>query len=144
MITLIFLIDIFIKICLWLFIIFWYLAAFTQLVWFYSVHKYWIIKFYLGLRKVTKDMQTHKNPQLRQGPAPFKAAAPKVPTKALPTPGAGVLPDKPPVFARDGKKWIIVSLFVLYILIWKSFHNISELISFSVISIVYLPNYCYL
>ncbi|CAH0727388.1 unnamed protein product, partial [Brenthis ino] len=60
-----------------------------------------------SLRKVTSDMQTHKNPQLRQGPAPFKAAAPKVPTKALPTPGAGVLPDKPPVFARDGKKWII-------------------------------------
>ncbi|XP_026487908.2 adenylyl cyclase-associated protein 1 isoform X2 [Vanessa tameamea] len=59
------------------------------------------------LRKVTSDMQTHKNPQLRQGPAPFKAAAPKVPTKALPTPGAGVLPDKPPVFSRDGKKWII-------------------------------------
>ncbi|XP_050349523.1 adenylyl cyclase-associated protein 1 isoform X2 [Nymphalis io] len=60
-----------------------------------------------ALRKVTSDMQTHKNPQLRQGPAPFKAAAPKVPTKALPTPGAGVLPDKPPVFSRDGKKWII-------------------------------------
>ncbi|CAH2102399.1 unnamed protein product [Euphydryas editha] len=60
-----------------------------------------------SLRKVTSEMQTHKNPQLRQGPAPFKAAAPKVPTKALPTPGAGVLPDKPPVFSRDGKKWLI-------------------------------------
>ncbi|XP_045774643.1 adenylyl cyclase-associated protein 1 isoform X1 [Maniola jurtina] len=58
------------------------------------------------LRKVTSDMQTHKNPQLRQGPAPFKATSPKVPTKALPTPGAGNL-DKPPVFARDGKKWVI-------------------------------------
>ncbi|XP_039753187.1 adenylyl cyclase-associated protein 1 isoform X1 [Pararge aegeria] len=59
------------------------------------------------LRKVTSDMQTHKNPQLRQGPAPFKAAANStVPSKALPTPGAGKL-DKPPVFARDGKKWVI-------------------------------------
>ncbi|CAG9581543.1 unnamed protein product [Danaus chrysippus] len=60
-----------------------------------------------SLRKVTSDMQTHKNPQLRQGPAPFKAPASKAPVKALPTPGAGSLPDKPPVFARDGKKWVI-------------------------------------
>nr|XP_021194008.2 adenylyl cyclase-associated protein 1 isoform X2 [Helicoverpa armigera] len=60
-----------------------------------------------SLRKVTPDMQTHKNPQLRQGPAPFKAApAAKAPVKSLPTPGAGAL-DKPPVFARDGKKWLI-------------------------------------
>ncbi|XP_041974941.1 adenylyl cyclase-associated protein 1 isoform X2 [Aricia agestis] len=59
-----------------------------------------------SLRKVTSDMQTHKNPQLRQGPAPFKAPASNAPAKALPTPGAGNL-DKPPVFARDGKKWLI-------------------------------------
>ncbi|KPJ08725.1 Adenylyl cyclase-associated protein 2 [Papilio machaon] len=62
-----------------------------------------------SLRKVTADMQTHKNPTLRQGPAPFKAAhsAPApAPTKPLPQPGAGQL-DKPPVFARDGKKWLI-------------------------------------
>ncbi|XP_072940620.1 adenylyl cyclase-associated protein 2 isoform X2 [Epargyreus clarus] len=63
------------------------------------------------LRKVTSEMQTHKNPQLRQGPAPYKpaaaAAAPARPAKPLPTPGAGALPDKPPVFARDGKKWLI-------------------------------------
>ncbi|XP_052739262.1 adenylyl cyclase-associated protein 2 [Bicyclus anynana] len=59
-----------------------------------------------SLRKVTSDMQTHKNPQLRQGPAPFKAASSTAPAKALPTPGAGQL-DKPPVFARDGKKWVI-------------------------------------
>ncbi|KAI5635593.1 adenylyl cyclase-associated protein 1 isoform X2 [Phthorimaea operculella] len=60
------------------------------------------------LKKVTSDMQTHKNPQLRTGPAPFKAApAPSKPAKQLPQPGAGALPDKPPVFARDGKKWLI-------------------------------------
>lgn len=60
---------------------------------------------------MTSDMQTHKNPQLRQGPAPFKAAgAPgKGPAKALPQPGAGTFSDKPPVFMRDGKKWLIVS-----------------------------------
>ncbi|XP_045510481.1 adenylyl cyclase-associated protein 2 isoform X3 [Colias croceus] len=59
-----------------------------------------------NLRKVTSDMQTHKNPQLRQGPAPFKAATSRAPAKPLPTPGAGAQ-DKPPVFARDGKKWLI-------------------------------------
>ncbi|XP_022821466.1 adenylyl cyclase-associated protein 1 isoform X1 [Spodoptera litura] len=61
-----------------------------------------------SLRKVTPDMQTHKNPQLRQGPAPFKAApaARAPPGKQLPQPGAGTL-DKPPVFTRDGKKWLI-------------------------------------
>ncbi|XP_038207704.1 adenylyl cyclase-associated protein 1 isoform X2 [Zerene cesonia] len=60
------------------------------------------------LRKVTADMQTHKNPQLRQSPAPFKAAAQpaRAPARPLPAPGAGA-PDKPPVFARDGKKWLI-------------------------------------
>ncbi|XP_047984974.1 adenylyl cyclase-associated protein 1 isoform X2 [Leguminivora glycinivorella] len=58
-----------------------------------------------SLRKVTSDMQTHKNPSLRQGPAPFKAAS-HTPSKALPQPGAGAV-DKPPVFARDGKKWLI-------------------------------------
>lgn len=62
-----------------------------------------------GLRKVTADMQTHKNPHLRQGPAPFKAAGGTGPTKPLPQPGAGAFTDKPPVFARDGKKWLIVS-----------------------------------
>ncbi|RVE40477.1 hypothetical protein evm_014873 [Chilo suppressalis] len=62
-----------------------------------------------NLRKVTSDMQTHKNPQLRTGPAPFKAATRGAPLKQLPQPGAGTLPDKPPVFTRDGKKWLIVS-----------------------------------
>lgn len=52
-------------------------------------------------------MQTHKNPGLRSGPAPFKAppcnTAPATkPVKAPPS-------DKPAVFARDGKKWIVVS-----------------------------------
>ncbi|KAF5292958.1 hypothetical protein FQR65_LT11075 [Abscondita terminalis] len=54
-----------------------------------------------NLKKVTADMQTHKNPTLRTGPAPFK------PTHTI----ASVLPapavDKPPTFQRDGKKWLI-------------------------------------
>lgn len=59
------------------------------------------------LKKVTSEMQTHKNPALRSGPAPFKA-----PTSAS-APMKNVLPanapiDKPPMFTRDGKKWLLV------------------------------------
>ncbi|XP_025830665.1 adenylyl cyclase-associated protein 1-like, partial [Agrilus planipennis] len=56
-----------------------------------------------GLKKVTSEMQTHKNPTLRQGPVPFKP-----PTNVSPVgskPAATV--NKSPVFARDGKKWLI-------------------------------------
>ncbi|KAI4454155.1 adenylyl cyclase-associated protein [Holotrichia oblita] len=53
-----------------------------------------------SLKKVTADMQTHKNPTLRQGPAPFKA-----PQSSIKSVGAPV--DKPPSFVRDGKKWLI-------------------------------------
>lgn len=58
-----------------------------------------------SLKKVTSDMQTHKNTGLRTGPAPFKAPAG---VKA----GGGSagnhsVADKPPVFRREGKKWII-------------------------------------
>lgn len=56
-----------------------------------------------NLKKVTSEMQTHKNPSLRSGPAPFKAPA------ASTTPGKGPIApvNKPPVFTRDGKKWLI-------------------------------------
>ncbi|KAJ6648532.1 Adenylyl cyclase-associated protein 1, partial [Pseudolycoriella hygida] len=63
--------------------------------------------FYQGLKKVTSDMQTHKNTALRAGPAPFKAPV------SLPPPSSRVpapVADKPPVFTRDGKKWLIVSI----------------------------------
>ncbi|XP_032677723.1 adenylyl cyclase-associated protein isoform X2 [Odontomachus brunneus] len=60
-----------------------------------------------NLKKVTSEMQTHKNPSLRAGPAPFKA-----PAIASVTPMKNVLPanapiDKAPVFTRDGKKWLV-------------------------------------
>ena len=56
-------------------------------------------------------MQTHKNPNLRTGPAPFKAP---VVSNNTGSPVKTTLPanapiDKPPVFTRDGKKWIVVS-----------------------------------
>ncbi|XP_077298054.1 adenylyl cyclase-associated protein 1 isoform X2 [Arctopsyche grandis] len=62
-----------------------------------------------NLKKVTADMQTHKNTTLREGPAPFKTpvGAPKPFAKSLPTPGAGQVPTKPPSMVKDGKKWLI-------------------------------------
>lgn len=61
------------------------------------------------MKKVTSEMQTHKNPSLRSGPAPFKA-----PVVSNATPMKNVLPanapiDKPPSLTRDGKKWLVVS-----------------------------------
>lgn len=50
-------------------------------------------------------MQTHKNPGLRSGPAPYKAPSSisnGSATKAVAAPAA-----KPPTFVRDGKKWLI-------------------------------------
>ncbi|XP_054266210.1 adenylyl cyclase-associated protein 1-like isoform X2 [Macrosteles quadrilineatus] len=58
-----------------------------------------------SLKKVTPDMQTHKNPGLRTGPAPFKAAT--APTAQVPSPAKGLASNKPPVFAKDGKKWLV-------------------------------------
>lgn len=60
-----------------------------------------------SLKKVTSEMQTHKNPSLRTGPAPFKTpvVGNAIPTKTVPPANAPI--DKPPVFTRDGKKWLI-------------------------------------
>ncbi|KAH8413198.1 hypothetical protein KR009_008736 [Drosophila setifemur] len=56
-----------------------------------------------GLKKVTGEMQTHKNASLRSGPAPFKT--PTQYGNLAPAPTASA--PKEPVFTRDGKKWII-------------------------------------
>ncbi|XP_030753410.1 adenylyl cyclase-associated protein 2 [Sitophilus oryzae] len=57
-----------------------------------------------NLKKVTSDMQTHKNTALRQGPAPFKPPVASKPVFG----GAQAAPaDKAPVFSHEGKKWLI-------------------------------------
>ena len=77
-----------------------------------------IYVFIIGLKKVTDDMKTHKNPALkaqstvpghRSGPAPFKA--PAGPPKTAPKPASknSPPPTKPPVFELQMKKWVIVS-----------------------------------
>jgi len=57
-----------------------------------------------GLKKVTADMQTHKNPNLRAGatvPADVKSS----PTASGQAPKPQV--TKPPKFALEGKKWTV-------------------------------------
>ena len=63
---------------------------------------------HVGLKKVTDDMKTHKNPALRQGPKPF-APSPKASPVAAPKKAAA--PSRPPKFALEGKKWIVVSTY---------------------------------
>ncbi|XP_046560993.1 adenylyl cyclase-associated protein 1-like [Haliotis rubra] len=60
-----------------------------------------------GLKKVSDDMKTHKNPALRQGPAPFKAVGPP---KPAPKPEAKVAPaavSRPPLTQLQDKKWVV-------------------------------------
>ena len=63
-----------------------------------------------GLRKVTDDMKTYKNPELRASSV-VKASELK---KPAPVPvqkfgGPSAQPVKPPVCALQGKKWVVVS-----------------------------------
>lgn len=58
-----------------------------------------------GLRRVTKDMQTHKNPNLRaNAPIPSSSAA-REPVSAGSKPPAAT--NKPPVFELKNKTWMI-------------------------------------
>ncbi|ESO82922.1 hypothetical protein LOTGIDRAFT_109031, partial [Lottia gigantea] len=60
-----------------------------------------------GLKKVTDDMKTHKNPALRQGPAPYKPPLASKPVKG-PSPTKTVIAAKPPVLElQNGKKWLV-------------------------------------
>ncbi|XP_050393449.1 adenylyl cyclase-associated protein 1 isoform X1 [Patella vulgata] len=58
-----------------------------------------------GLKRVTDDMKTHKNPALREGPAPYKPPVTRKPVSA-PTP-AKPATVHPPVTKLEGKKWIV-------------------------------------
>ena len=58
-------------------------------------------------------MKTHKNPALRQGPKPF-VPSPKASPVAAPKSVAAPV-SKPPKFALEAKKWIIVSIFELFL-----------------------------
>jgi adenylyl cyclase-associated protein len=64
-----------------------------------------------GLRKVDKSEMTHKNPSLRAGstvPSTSPSSPPaKKPTK--PTKPQALMGKKPPKFALEGNKWMVVS-----------------------------------
>lgn len=59
------------------------------------------------MKKVTPDMQTHKNQALRTGPAPFKA--PSATPKPIGSPAVNAVSEKPPRLLKEGKKWMVVS-----------------------------------
>jgi len=58
-----------------------------------------------GLKKVTSDMQTHKNPSLREGPKPFVKQS--SPTANRSSPVKQTAPVKPPRFELEGRKWFV-------------------------------------
>ncbi len=60
----------------------------------------------LGLKKVTADMQTHKNPNLRQGGGVPNSTKPAIgPKPGVSKPVQQV--QKPPKLELEGKKWIV-------------------------------------
>lgn len=70
---------------------------------------------YVGLRKVTDNMKTHKNPELRASSV-VKADSIKPTAKAPPKYGSSTATKKPPVLALQGKKWVVVSVLLYYLL----------------------------
>ena len=60
-----------------------------------------------GLKKVTDDMKTHKNPALR-GSSVVKASVKSSSTTTTPKYGAAVAAKKPPKLELQNKKWIVV------------------------------------
>jgi len=58
-----------------------------------------------GLRKVTSDMQTHKNPNLRTGPSPA-VAKPNLATKPAGS-SVSAAPSRPARKELEGKKWMV-------------------------------------
>jgi len=55
-----------------------------------------------GLKKVSSDQMTHKNPALRTGPQPFKPSPQSTPQASR---AAAPPVNKPPKCELDGKKW---------------------------------------
>lgn len=76
--------------------------------------RFWLyceLKSLLGLKKVTSDMQTHKNPTLKtEGPPPPKPPKPSHLNSSSPSPAAPTGTGAAPVLELEGgKKWIVVS-----------------------------------
>ena len=63
----------------------------------------------LGLKKVTKDMQTHKHPELRAG-AVVTAVEKKGEGASAAKPAAAKVEKPPKMELVQDKKWIVVSM----------------------------------
>ena len=78
-----------------------------------------VLIMFAGLRKVTDDQKTHKNPELRGSSVVKDADVNKNKKAAAPAKKAAAPATKPPKLQLDGKKWSCVSLFVLrYLLMY--------------------------
>lgn len=60
-----------------------------------------------SLKKVTSDMQTHKNPNLRSSSTVPAGNAHTGQSAACPRGGPASVPQRPPKFELEGKKWMI-------------------------------------
>ncbi|EDV23164.1 uncharacterized protein TRIADDRAFT_63338 [Trichoplax adhaerens] len=60
-----------------------------------------------GLKKVTNDMKTHKNPALRASGVVSSTSTPGKPAVSPKPAATKPVAKKPPVFRLDGKKWIV-------------------------------------
>ena len=61
-----------------------------------------------GLKKVTNEMKTYKNPALKASSVVKAGDAPK--PSSGPKAAAGPVQKKPPVFQLQGKRWAVVSV----------------------------------
>ena len=68
------------------------------------------LSFFPGLKKVTDDMKTHKNPELRQSSVVKSSDLKPKATSSGPKFGAAATGKKPPKMELQGNKWIVVSV----------------------------------
>ena len=79
-----------------------------------------VLIMFAGLRKVTDDQKTHKNPELRGSSVVKDADVNKNKKAAAPAKKAAAPATKPPKLQLDGKKWSCVSLCALRYLLTYS------------------------
>ena len=79
-----------------------------KVLWQLSYHSLSMHCWCVGLRKVTDDMKTHKNPELRT--SSVVKASEKPAAKAAPKAASAPATKKPPLCQLQGKKWVVVSM----------------------------------
>ena len=77
----------------------------------------------IGLKKVTNDMKTYKNPELRASSVVKASDTAKKPT-ATPKSAAPAV-KKPPVCELQGQKWIVVRVYWVVLSIPSAYYTFS-------------------